>query len=98
MRDTSDVKKVYPMRNIRTVWDINTKPFKDAHFATYPEELIKVPILSGCPLEGVVLDCFMGSGTTAVVAKELGRNYIGIELNEEYIEIANKRIENIRNN
>lgn len=52
MRDVSDVKKEYPMRNIRTVWNINTKPFKDAHFATYPEELIKIPILSGCPLRG----------------------------------------------
>ena len=82
----------------RTTWSINTKACKEAHFATFPKELIKTPIDANCPLEGVVLDPFMGSGTTAIVSKELGRNYVGIELNEEYIEIANKRIENISNN
>lgn len=80
------------MRNKRDVWSINVKPCKEAHFATYPFELVKHCILAGCPEDGVVLDPFMGSGTTALVAKGLGRNYLGIELNPEYVEIANKRL------
>jgi len=79
-------------RNKRSVWTITTKPFKDAHFATFPEDLIAPMILAGCPKEGIVLDPFMGSGTTAVVAKKLKRNYIGIELNLDYIKIAEARI------
>lgn len=90
--DISDVKKVYETRNIRTTWSINTKPFKEAHFATYPDELIKVPILSGCPINGIVLDPFIGSGTTAIVALELNRNFIGIELVKDSVIIANNRI------
>lgn len=80
-------------RNKRCVWKVTTKPYAEAHFATYPEELIIVPIKAGCPEGGTVLDPFMGSGTTALVARKLQRNYIGIELNIEYIKIANKRIE-----
>lgn len=79
-------------RNKRTVWTIPTKPYKEAHFATYPPGLIKTPILAGCPKGGIVLDPFFGTGTTGVVALELGRNYIGIELNQEYIDIAEKRL------
>ena len=79
-------------RNKRTVWNINTKPFSEAHFAVFPPDLIKPCILAGCPEGGIVLDPFMGAGTTAVVCADLGRNYIGIELNPEYIHIANKRI------
>lgn len=79
-------------RNKRCVWSITTKPFKEAHFAVYPEDLIITPIKAGCPIGGIVLDPFMGSGTTAVVAKKLGRNYIGIEINPEYVKIAEKRI------
>ena len=90
--DISDIRKTYETRNIRTTWQINTKPFKDAHFATYPDELIRVPILAGCPINGIVLDPFMGAGTTAIVALELNRNFIGIELVSEYVEISNKRI------
>lgn len=71
---------------------INTKPFKGCHFAPYPEQLIETPIKAGCPNNGIVLDIFMGSGTTGVVSKKLNKNYIGIELNKEYIDIANKRI------
>ena len=78
--------------NKRSVWTITTKPFREAHFATFPEDLITPMILAGCPNEGIVLDPFMGSGTTAVVARKLGRNYLGIELNESYIRIANKRL------
>ena len=69
------------------------KKTKSAHFATYPEALIEPCILAGCPKEGTVLDPFMGSGTTAVVAARYNRNYVGIELNPEYIEIAENRIE-----
>jgi len=82
-------------RNKRDVWWITTKPFKGAHFATFPEDLVEPMILAGCPQEGIVLDPFMGSGTTAVVAKKLGRNYIGIELNPKYIQLAEERIKTI---
>lgn len=79
-------------RNMRTVWQINTQPFKEAHFAVFPPELPRRCITAGCPKEGVVLDPFMGSGTTALVAKQLNRNWVGIELNEEYIKMAEERI------
>lgn len=79
-------------RNKRCVWTIGTASFGDKHFAVYPEKLVETPILAGCPLNGIVLDPFMGSGTTAVVAKRLNRNYIGIELNPKYIELARNRI------
>ena len=82
----------YPVRNKRDVWTINPKSNKEAHFATYPQELIAPCILAGCPEGGVVLDPFMGSGTTGLAALKLGRRYIGIELNENYIDIANKRL------
>lgn len=79
-------------RNKRTVWSINTKPFRDAHFATYPEELVGIMVKYGCPEGGIVLDPFMGAGTTAIVAKKLNRDYVGIELNPEYLKIAENRI------
>lgn len=79
-------------RNKRSVWTIPTKPFTDAHFAVYPEALCVTPIKAGCPEGGVVLDPFFGSGTTGVVARKLGRNYIGIDLNPEYIKIAERRL------
>lgn len=79
-------------RNKRDVWSVNVKPCKEAHFATYPQELIAPCILAGCPQKGVVLDPFMGSGTTAIVASKLGRDYVGIELNPEYKEMAERRI------
>jgi len=82
-------------RNKRAVWTITTKPFKEAHFATFPEALIETPIQAGCPKGGIVLDPFMGAGTTAVVAKKQGKKYIGIELKSEYIEMSNKRIDKI---
>jgi len=88
--------KQYKGRNKRTVWSISTKSFKGAHFAVFPEELIETPIKAGCPENGIVMDIFMGSGTTAVVAQKLNRNYIGIELNPEYIKIAENRINNIK--
>lgn len=79
-------------RNKRAVWEINTRPFKDAHFAVFPEQLIETPIKSGCPKGGIVLDPFMGSGTTAIVAQKHGRKFIGLELNLKYVKIAGKRI------
>ena len=79
-----------------TVWNIPTKPFKEAHFATYPPDLIEPCILAGCPEGGVVLDPFMGSGTTALVAMQNQRNFIGFELNPEYIKLAKKRISNVQ--
>lgn len=79
-------------RNMRTVWKIATKPFRDAHFATFPKDLVVPMISAGCPAGGVVLDPFFGSGTTGLVAKELGRYYIGIEINQEFIAIAEKRL------
>lgn len=82
-------------RNKRSVWNVSTRPFKEAHFATFPEELIVPMIKAGCPIGGVVLDPFIGAGTTGLVAKKLGRKYIGIELNPAYIEIAEKRIKSI---
>lgn len=83
-------------RNKRDVWTVSTKAYRGAHFATFPEELIEPCILSGCRKGGVVLDPFFGSGTTGVVAKKYGRNFIGIELNSDYVNIANKRLETVQ--
>jgi len=79
-------------RNKRTVWVVSTKAFSGAHFATFPEELIKPCILAGCPEEGIVLDPFFGAGTTGLVSLTHNRRFIGIELNPEYIEIAKSRL------
>jgi site-specific DNA-methyltransferase (adenine-specific) len=79
-------------RNKRCVWLIPTTPFAEAHFATFPAKLCETPIKSGCPPNGIVLDPFMGSGTTGLVANKLGRKFIGIESNPKYIEMARKRM------
>jgi DNA modification methylase len=79
------------MANKRSVWTVNTKPYSGAHFAVFPTELIEPCILAGASLGGIVLDPFMGSGTTAQVAKDLGRQYIGCELNPEYGKLQKKR-------
>ena len=79
-------------RNRRSVWTVTTKPFKGAHFATFPPDLIEPCILAGCPVGGTVLDPFFGAGTTGLVAQKHGRKCIGIELNPEYVEIAKARI------
>lgn len=78
-------------RNARTVWEIPTQPYSGAHFATFPRELPKRCIRAGCPVDGVVLDPFAGSGTTLAVARDLGRKSIGIELNSEYVRLIEKR-------
>lgn len=79
-------------RNKRSVWTITTKPFKGAHFATFPMDLIEPCVLAGCPENGTVLDPFAGSGTTGIVAAIKNRNAVLCELNEEYIDLAVKRI------
>lgn len=83
---------VYEYRNKRDVWTIPTRGFKEAHFATFPPDLIRPCILAGCPKGGVVLDPFGGAGTTALVAVQSGRNAIIIELNPDYAAISKKRI------
>ena len=85
-------EKGYNTRNKRSVWIVNTKPFKEAHFATFPIDLIEPCILASCPENGTVLDPFFGAGTTGIVCIKNKRNYIGIELNQDYIDIAKKRI------
>jgi DNA modification methylase len=79
-------------RNKRSVWTVTTRPFSDAHFATFPERLIVDMIKAGCPEGGIVLDPFSGAGTTALVARKLHRNFIAFELNDEYIKIAESRL------
>jgi DNA modification methylase len=79
-------------RNRRTVWEIATQSYSGAHFATYPEALVAPCILAGSRAGDVVIDPFMGSGTTGAVAYRNGRRFIGIELNPEYIDLAKRRI------
>lgn len=86
------------MRNKRTVWSINTQPSSIEHFAMFPNELVETMIEAGCKPRGVVMDMFLGSGTTAIVAKSLGRKYIGIEINPEYVKIAKERLKIVQIN
>jgi len=79
-------------RNRRSVWTVATRPYKAAHFATFPSALIEPCILAGAPFDGLVLDPFTGSGTTAAVALQHGRRFIGCELNPDYIKLAEARI------
>ena len=88
----SDNAKEATHRNKRSVWEITTQPYAEAHFATYPEKLVEPCILAGCPLNGVVLDPFVGSGTTLSVAQRLGRRGVGTDLNLEYLTLASKRL------
>jgi len=80
------------MRNVRTVWTVNTEPSSDAHFATYPQRLVERMLKAGCPENGIVLDPFFGSGTTGVYARKVNRNFVGIELNPEYVKISENRL------
>ena len=82
----------YEKKNKRSVWTVATKPFTEAHFATFPKELILPCVLAGCPEGGTVLDPFAGSGTTGIVANYRNRNAVLLELSEDYIKIAVKRI------
>ena len=83
---------VLPGRNKRNVWTISTTPYPGAHFATFPPKLVEPMILAGCPEGGTVLDPFLGSGTTLMVADWRGRNGVGVELNRGYAEMAKNRI------
>jgi len=88
----SGLEKSYETANKRSVWSIPVKPYAGAHFAVFPSELIEPCILAGATVGGVVLDPFMGSGTTAQVAQTLGRKYLGCELNPAYKPLQNKRL------
>ncbi|MBL8891826.1 MAG: site-specific DNA-methyltransferase [Planctomycetaceae bacterium] len=79
-------------RNKRTVWSVPLGKFRDAHFAVFPQDLIRPCIKAGAPENGVVLDPFFGAGTVGVVAVELGRKYVGIELNPDYVALAQRRL------
>jgi DNA modification methylase len=83
-------------RNRRSVWTITTKPFKEAHFATFPPEIPEICIKAGSKMGDTILDPFSGAGTTGNVAERLGRKYIGIELNPTYSEMGEKRIDTAR--
>lgn len=85
-------RKAYEMANKRSVFTVPVIGFKDAHFATFPPNLIKPFILAGCPVGGIVLDPFLGAGTTAFVSERLGRYWMGCELNPEYVEMIRKRL------
>lgn len=96
--ETDDImKNIEKGRLKRAVWSISTKGFKGCHFAPYPEELVETPIKSCCPIEGTVLDPFMGSGTTGVMCKKLNINFIGIDINKDYVELARNRINQVKN-
>jgi DNA modification methylase len=82
-------------RNKRSVWTITTSPYKEAHFATFPPKLVMPCVLAGTEEGGVVLDPFNGAGTTGLVATRLNRNYIGIELNPEYCQMARRRMDTV---
>jgi DNA modification methylase len=80
------------LRRKRSVWTVTPKAYHGAHFATFPPDLIEPCILAGAPRNALVLDPFLGSGTTAAVAKQLGRHYVGIELNPAYVRLARERL------
>jgi site-specific DNA-methyltransferase (adenine-specific) len=88
--------KVYDTRNRRTVWSVQTEPYKHGHQAAYPESLIEPCVLASCPVGGLVIDPFTGSGTTGVVALKHGRRFIGAELNPEWAETSRARMEAIK--
>jgi DNA modification methylase len=89
---SGSVSKEYATANRRSVWTITTKSYRGAHFATFPEALVEPMILAGSPEDGLVLDPFTGSGTTGAVALRLGRNFVGCELNPEYVKLAESRL------
>ena len=88
----SGLSKSYDRKNKRDVWSITNKPYKGSHFAVFPPDLITPCILAGSEKGDIILDPFMGSGTTAMVAKQLGRDYIGCELHEEYSNLIDQRV------
>jgi len=91
----SGLSKSYPTKNKRSVWSVTNKPYRGSHFATFPPDLIEPCIKAGSEEGDIVLDPFMGSGTTAMVAKDLGRDYIGCELHEEYGNLIQDRLPSV---
>jgi len=89
----SGLTKSYLTKNKRSVWSVTKKPYKEAHFATYPPDLIEPCIKAGSEVGDTIIDPFMGSGTSAMVAKSLGRYYLGCELHEDYGNLIQKRIQ-----
>lgn len=83
-------------RNKRTVWEIPLSKFRGSHFAVFPEKLVETCILAGSPPQGIILDPFMGSGTTALVSLKLNRRFIGIECSEKYCDMAKKRVQSVQ--
>lgn len=97
-KESREITEKGLLRNRRSVWNINTKPFVGAHFATFPSELIRPCILSSTNANDIILDPFFGSGTVGLVCQEENRKFIGIELNPEYVTMAIKRLEKDRIN
>ena len=92
MKDADE--KAHPLgKNPGDCWSINTTPFHGAHFATFSPDLLTIPITAGCPQDGIVMDIFSGSGTTAMAARDLGRNSISIELNPDYEKLWHERLD-----
>ena len=91
-RSSTNVREEKVTRNRRSVWTVPTQPYKGAHFATFPEDLVKPCILAGCPEGGLVLDPFLGSGTVGRVSEDLGRRWFGIELNPDYAPLIDERL------
>jgi len=83
------------MKNKRGTWILGPDPVKESHFATYPRDLVRTPMDACCPDDGITLDPFMGSGTTGCVAREQNKNYVGVDINADFIKIAQKRIRNV---
>ena len=95
--ETDDIMKNTDKGRLkRAVWSINTKGFKGCHFAPYPVELVETPIKACCPDGGIVLDPFVGSGTTGVMCKKLNVDFIGIDINKQYVDLAQERINNVK--
>ena len=90
----SGLSKSYPTKNKRSVWTVTSKPYKEAHFATYPPDLIEPCIKAGSRKGDIILDPFMGSGTTAMVSKQLDRHFIGCELHDSYKTLIDSRLPN----
>ena len=88
------LSKSYPTKNKRSVWTVTSKPYKEAHFATYPPDLIEPCIKAGSRKGDIILDPFMGSGTTAMVSKQLDRHFIGCELHDSYKTLIDSRLPN----
>jgi DNA modification methylase len=93
--DTGNPFVDVPLRTIRDVWTIASEPSREGHFAMYPQKLVLRCLLCGCPENGIVLDPFMGSGTTAIVARKNGRHFVGCELKHEYVEMARRRLSEV---